>query len=185
MQINEAFFIGNQWEGVDSGGLPTPVFNFLKRVVLFQVATITSDNITIRASALPSTSALTADEIEIRTSIINHQYDAIIERNRIVAKLREFVRNAAVDADGCMYFWFDPTIENGQLVKGEIVAEIIENTRVHFGNPNCRDVQRQPWIMLSRREIVEDVRYQAEQNRKIGVCLLDDVDSIQPDSEIG
>ena len=43
---NENFFIGKQWEGVESNGLPTPVFNFLKRVVLFQVATITSDNMT-------------------------------------------------------------------------------------------------------------------------------------------
>ena len=25
---NENFFIGKQWEGVESNGLPTPVFNF-------------------------------------------------------------------------------------------------------------------------------------------------------------
>ena len=32
VQTNENFFIGKQWEGVRSNGLPTPVFNFLKRV---------------------------------------------------------------------------------------------------------------------------------------------------------
>ena len=48
---NENFFIGKQWEGVEANGLPTPVFNFLKRVVLFQVATITSDNIAMQAQA--------------------------------------------------------------------------------------------------------------------------------------
>lgn len=53
---NENFFIGKQWEGVEANGLPTPVFNFLKRVVLFQVATITSDNIAMQASPLASTS---------------------------------------------------------------------------------------------------------------------------------
>ena len=47
VKVNEDFFIGNQWEGVQSNGLPTPVFNFLKQVVLFQVATITSDNMAI------------------------------------------------------------------------------------------------------------------------------------------
>mgnify|MGYP000003549762 CR=1 FL=1 len=30
VNVNENFFIGKQWEGVHSNGLPTPVFNFLK-----------------------------------------------------------------------------------------------------------------------------------------------------------
>ena len=38
VENNENFFIGKQWEGVASNGLPTPVFNFLKRATLFQVA---------------------------------------------------------------------------------------------------------------------------------------------------
>ena len=33
VQANENFYIGKQWEGVQSNGLPTPVFNFIKRVV--------------------------------------------------------------------------------------------------------------------------------------------------------
>ena len=183
VQINEDFFIGNQWQGVESNGLPTPVFNFLKQVVLFQVATITSDNLTLQATPMPSGSKFTTRQVEEYAEIVSQQYAAIIERNRIVTKLREFLRNAAVDGDGCMYFHFDPTIENGQLVKGEIEAEIIENTRVHFGNPNCRDVQRQPYIIISRRELVEDVQWRAEQLKKAGQCKIEDVDSIQPDSE--
>jgi hypothetical protein len=115
--------------------------------------------------------------------IINHQFAAIIERNRIITKTREFLRNAAVDGDGCMHFFFDPTIENGQDVKGEICAEIIENTRVLFGNPNCRDVQRQPYIIIPRRELVEDVRWRADKLKEEGLCKLEDVDIITPDSE--
>lgn len=183
VQVNEDFFIGNQWQGVESNGLPTPTFNFLKQVVLFQVATITSDNLTLQATPMPSASPYSTIELEEIAEIISHQYASIIERNRIVTKLREFLRNAAVDGDGCMYFHFDPTIENGQMVKGEIEAEIIENTRVHFGNPNCRDVQKQPFIIISRRELVEDVRWRAEELKKAGQCKIDDVDSIQADSE--
>lgn len=183
VKVNEDFFIGNQWEGVESNGLPTPTFNFLKQVVLFQVATITSDNLAVQTTPMPSASPYTSGQLEQVTEIINQQFAAIIERNRIVTKNREFLRNAAVDGDGCMYFYFDPTIENGQMVKGEIVAEIIENLRVHFGNPNCRDVQKQPWIIISRRELVEDVRYRAEQLKEAGQCKIDDIESITADSE--
>ena len=49
VETSENFFIGRQWEGVQANGLPTPVFNFLKRIVLHQVANITSDNITMNA----------------------------------------------------------------------------------------------------------------------------------------
>lgn len=183
VKVNEDFFIGNQWEGVESNGLPTPTFNFLKQVVLFQVSTITSDNLSVQTRPMPSASPYTAKQLEQITEIINHQFAAIVERNRIVTKNREFLRNAAVDGDGCMFFRFDPDVENGQSVKGEIVAEIIENTRVHFGNPNCREVQEQPYIIISKRELVDEVRYMAEKNKEAGECDIEDLESIKPDSE--
>lgn len=181
--VNENFFIGNQWEGVEANGLPTPTYNMFKRVINFQVSTITSDNLTIRAIPMPSTSSLTMKELEKIAEIVSQQFAAIVKRNHIVAKNREFLRNAAVCGDGCMHFYFDPTIENGQQVKGEIVAEIVDNLRVMFGNPNCRDVQSQPYIILYRREIVDDVKYRAEQLKKSGDCKIDDIDSIKPDTE--
>ena len=181
--VNENFFIGNQWEGVEANGLPTPTYNMFKRVINFQVSTITSDNLVIRAIPMPSTSRLTMKELEKIADIVSQQFAAIIKRNRIVAKNREFLRNAAVCGDGCMHFYFDPTIENGQDVKGEIVAEIIDNLRVMFGNPNCRDVQRQPFIIIYRREMVDEVQYRAEQYKEAGLCEIEDIESIKPDSD--
>lgn len=141
VKVNEDFFIGNQWEGVQSNGLPTPTYNMFKRVINFQVSTITSDNMAIQVTGMPSTSGYTMKQLDKVCEIINHQIAAIMERNKIVAKNREFLRNAAVTGDGCMHFYFDPTVENNQPVKGEIKAEILDNLRVMFGNPNCRDVQ--------------------------------------------
>ena len=183
VKVNEDFYIGNQWEGVVNNGLPTPTYNIFKQVVNFQVSTITSDNMAIQVTPLPSTSRFTMKQLEKICEILNHQIAAIMERNKIVIKNREFLRNAAVAGDGCIHFYFDPTIENGQDVKGEIVAEVIDNLRVLFGNPNCREVQRQPWIMLVRRELVDDVRCRAEDLKEEGLCSMEDTDAIQPDSE--
>lgn len=180
---NEDFYIGKQWEGVQSHGLPTPTYNMFKRVINFQVATATSDNLVMRGIPMPSTSKYTMKQLEKIAEVVSHQFAAIIKRNRIVAKNREFLRNAAVTGDGCMHFYFDPAIENGQDVKGEIMAEVIDNLRVLFGNPNSRDVQSQPWIILVRRELVDEVRYRAEQLKEAGLCKIEDIDSIKPDSE--
>ena len=176
---NENFFIGKQWEGVESNGLPTPVFNFLKRVTLFQIATISSNNLSMQATPLNSTSRYELGDLEQVTDVLNKQFAELFERNKIVTKVREFMRNAAVDGDGATYSWFDPDMETGQDAKGGIVTEIIENTRIIFGNPNERNVQEQPYVIIPMRKQVEYVKNLAEKN---GV-RKDDIDSIKADSE--
>lgn len=189
VKVNEDFFIGNQWEGVQSNGLPTPTYNMFKRVINFQVSTITSDNMAIQVTGMPSTSGYTMKQLDRICEVINHQLASIMERNKIVAKNREFLRNAAVTGDGCMHFYFDPTVENGQMVKGEIKAEVLDNLRVMFGNPNCRDVQRQPYIIIARRELLEDLKWHIEDLKEMGkedketYTKVANPDDIQPDSE--
>ncbi len=179
VQENENFFIGKQWEGVQANGLPTPVFNFMKRVTMFQVATITSDNIAARVTPLVATKDRSKLELERIAAMVNDQLAMVFERNKIPALLRVYARNAAVDGDSCTYTYFDTDVPNGQDVPGEIVTEIIENTRVHFGNPNSRDVQSQPYIIFSRRLPVEDVQWMAEENG----CSEAEIENIKPDED--
>lgn len=158
VKTNENFFIGKQWEGVQANGLPTPVFNFLKRVVLFSVANVSTDNLKLHAKPLPSSGERPAAEVELLTDILNDQFASIFEHNKMGACIREFCRNAAVDGDGCMYAWWDPDLETGQDAKGGIRTEVLPNTQVLFGNPNDRDLQNQPYIIVEKRMLLEDAR---------------------------
>ena len=185
VKVNEDYFIGNQWEGVQSNGLPTPTYNMFKRVINFQVSNITSDSMAIQVSTLPGVSQYSSKDLDDICVTVNKQVKAIMERCKIISKNREFLRNAAVTGDGCIHFYFDPSIENGQDVKGEICAEVLDNVRVLFGNPNTKDAQKQPHIILVRRELVDDVRYKMETAREDSEegAVTDDVETIQPDSE--
>ncbi len=159
VENNENFFIGKQWEGVEANGNPTPTFNFLKRVTLVQVATVASDNFGIQATPMGMDRGL-----EPLTQVINTQFASLFERNKVVSLTREFLRNAAVDGDGCLYTYFDPDVETGQAMRGDLVTEIVENTRVLFGNPYDKNVQSQPWLMITLRKPLEEVRRMAEKN---------------------
>lgn len=175
VRMNENFYIGRQWEGVQANGLPQPVFNFLKRVVSFSVASITTDNIKIQASPLaadPNTEAL-----KTATEVVNRDFLQLFEHNEITALMREYMRNAAVDGDGCTYTYWDPDLETGQKNKGGIRTEIINNTQVGFGNPSERSVQKQPYILIETRQMTEELKEYA----KAQGCK--DVDSIKPDTE--
>ena len=166
VQTNENFFIGKQWEGVKSNGLPTPVFNFLKRVVLFSVANVSTDNLKLHAKRMPSSGQMPAYMAELLADILNDQFASIFEFNKMGSCIREFCRNAAVDADGCTYTYWDPDVDTGQPSKGAIRTEVLLNTQVMFGNPNSRDVQIQPYILIERRMLVKDARKRAKANGK-------------------
>ena len=176
VETNENFFIGKQWEGVQSNGLPTPVFNFLKRVVLFSVANISTDNLKLWARAMSSSGERNTQTLELVADILNDQFASIFEHNSIGKSIREFTRNAAVDGDGCMYTYWDDTAETGQASKGAIRTEVLMNTQVLFGNPNNRDVQSQPYIILERRMLLSEARKRAKRYGK-------DPDEIQPDNK--
>jgi hypothetical protein len=162
VRTNENFFIGKQWEGVEANGLPTPEFNFLKRVVLFTVASVVSDNIKLNASAFSTVvDAVTVDRM---ANIVNAEFERVTEQNKLGALVRELMRNAAVDGDGCLYTYWDPDIESGQAVKGAVCTEVIQNTDVFFGNANDRRVQKQPYIIIRSREMIDEVKARAKDN---------------------
>lgn len=160
---NENFFIGKQWEGVVSNGLPTPVFNILKQIVLHQVATITSDNFTI--SATPLRASANDKWLEMASQVVNSELRALFKVNKLPNLSRIMMRNAAVDGDGCMFTYFDPDAPTGlDGIRGAIKTEIIDNTRVLFGNPNSRSVQSQPYIIIWKRRQIDDVKDEARAN---------------------
>lgn len=161
VEQNENFYIDKQWEGVQTNGNSTPTMNYCKRTVSFSVATILSDNIKMQAS--PFAIAPDQDEAERVAGIVTNEFEAIFKFNKINGLLRRFARNAAVDGDGCLFTYWDPDVETGQLVKGAIRTEVIDNTRVFFGNPNESDPQRQPSIIVERQEMLEDVKWRAKE----------------------
>ena len=175
VRANENFFIGKQWEGVDAKGLPTPVYNFLKQVVLFSVANITTDNIKMQAT--PLACERTPEDVERVAEIVNKEFDRLFEFNRVPNLVREYMRNAAVDGDSCLFTFWDDTVDAGSGLRGGIRTEIVDNMRVGFGNTACRDPQKQPYILIERREMTKELRRAAQE---AGNPHWND---IQPDTE--
>ena len=128
----------------------------------------------MQASALGSSTD--GSDPDVAVGIVNMELEALFERNRIVNLLRQFLRNAAVDGDGCMYTYWDPDVDTGHSAKGAVVTELVENTRVFFGNTSDRRVQHQPYIVICSREMTDALRDRAVQSG----CR--DADLITPDA---
>lgn len=158
VRTNENFYVGRQWEGLKVERLDPLIFNIIKRVVNLFVSLIVSDDVsaTVTPAGPPDDS---------RTGrILDRALSAAIERTGAKAKNREMLKNCCVDGDGCFYLYFDPGIETGKAYKGDIAVDVCDNTRVHFGNPQVGDVQRQPYIIIEMRMLTEDARSEAIKN---------------------
>lgn len=171
VSTNENFFIGRQWEGVKANGLPTPVFNILKRDVLFVVSSITSDALSVAASPIPGSAE--TDETRREANILTGELGALAEVNELGSLARALARDAAVRGDGCLYCWWDPTVSLGGGRMGAVRTELVENTRVFFGNPNDAEVETQPYIIIESRESPEKLRRRAMEFSEAGDFLPD------------
>ncbi|MEA5050982.1 MAG: hypothetical protein VB021_05865 [Oscillospiraceae bacterium] len=169
VRCNEDFYIGRQWEGLNAPDLDKPVLNFLKRVCSYTVAMLVSDDIGIELRACPGDAQAQKQAKFLETEILR-----VIERTKTKALSRDMLRNCVVDGDGCFYWYFDPDARGASRVRGEIALELVDNTRVLFGNPFSADVQRQPFLLVVRREQAESVRERARRFGQRGADIRPD-----------
>ncbi len=89
------------------------------------------------------------------------------------------MRDAAVDGDGVMHVFFNPDRKSGHPdMPGLIELESIDNTSIFFGNPQVGEVQKQPYILIEYRRLVDDVKAEMKENG----CAKAAIDAIRPDS---
>ncbi len=180
VNANERFYRGEQWEGVQSGGLPTPVFNLFRRIIDYFTSTVLSGAVRMRftpdmPSGDPAEAAKAAQSAEKLNRITAYRW----EKQKMDALLADALREAAISGDAVCYTYWDPAVRTGQAYTGDFVSTLVDNTNVFFGDPNTRSVEKQPYILLSMRETVDSLRRQAKANGKDEA----DLDRIVPDSD--
>ncbi len=168
---NERFYIGQQWDGLNAPDLDKPVLNFLKRVSSFLVAMLVSDDIAVQITPFKKTER-TVREAELLT----REIERVIERTKTKALTRDMLRNCVVDGDGCFYWYFDSDRLTPHTIQGEIALELLDNTRILFGNPFEQEVQKQPYLILVKREQLATVRERAR-------CFGGKANEIKPDND--
>lgn len=172
----ERFYRGDQWENVQANGLPTPVFNIFKRIIGYFTSSIMQTDIKLRynfeAPALGNSSADIAKKL-------NSIADMRWEKCKMNDLLSNALTDAAVTGDAVCYTYWDSDIKTGQPFTGDFKTVLIDNTNVFFGDPNSKDVQSQPYIIIAQRETVADLIRQAQYNG----MPKSETDKIVPDSD--
>lgn len=167
IKSNERLFAGDAWHGVQAAGLPKPNFGVGKRIINHFVSSIMAQRITSTVRGINiSKDGDTPTEVLARevTRFANDAIPVVWERNKMDTLLRQALFDAAITGDACVYCWLDMTknTRNKMETDGEIAVELIDATNVHFGNPNDARVQPQPYILLSYRDTVGNLKRKAK-----------------------
>lgn len=194
VDTNERFYAGDHWNGIESSGVPKPVFNFLRRVTDYLVSAIKSRNVKMVLTPMKfnqpyetDANGLTAEQKnEMLADNLNDYAAATWERLKIDSINQKVLLDGALSGNGILYFYWDETMKSyapdGQVIDGDINAELIDSVNFFPGNPNDPDIQRQPYIIISFRRLVDDIKKEAEAN---GISAEDIAEDDNKDKQAG
>lgn len=135
-RINERFFVGDQWHGVNAGNeKPLTRRNIIKRIGEYKMATIGSAPIAVNYSAegVPDTTDINADnvvreqlmsgevpqgsatdaEISVVMNALTDYFKITAERLKYDDKKDQMLRNAYISGTGILYTYWDGSVRTG------------------------------------------------------------------------
>lgn len=172
INTNIAFANGDQWRNVTGEGLPKPVFNIIKRVKQFKIASLKSNNIAIQIQPMeyrPDDSDEQMQSSIHKTDLANAEVKNILENINFDSLSRQLLNDGFDTGDMCLHFYNDVTKTSYKKfpdIKGAICAEVIDSTNVMFGNPNIKNVEKQPYIIIVGRDLVKNLQDEYKRNNK-------------------
>jgi hypothetical protein len=177
---NLAFFQGDQWRNLETADMPKPVFNVIKRVIQFFIASLTSSKARIHFEPLLNTDDGNGQELT-PSDFANAEIDNLLEKFKMDFKIKDALFDAAITGDSAAHFYFDidkqPFGMQYKDIKGEICMELVDGGNVMFGNANNPKVDAQPYIIIIGRDMVKNLQEEAKKYRED----QQDIDSIESD----
>lgn len=162
----ERFKAGDQWPAVTqrTKGLPRPVFNVIDMVESHKVASVMSEQINMIFSAdeMDEDNPMDVDVGDLFTRFSATTWERI-KQDELNEEALDIAANTGTTI---WHYYWDNNVKGGVKYPyiGEMEGEVLDPINVFFGNPQQRDVQKQPYILISSREMVENVKKYARAN---------------------
>lgn len=174
IKVHYDFYNGDQWTGIsDKSNLPQMCFNIIKRTLDFKIASLTSSDISVNIEPLEYAGEeynKKGEQIVSKTDLLNAEIKNVFEKWGFRNLVKRVLRDGGITGDMCFHTLFNmnkkPFRGIAPQVAGEIEIEILDSTNIGLGNPNIKDIQKQPWLIVIGRDTVKNLKKEAE-NREI------------------
>ena len=172
---NYDFYHGNQWGNTKLEGMQPITLNIIKSIVKYKVGVVKTNSYQIYFSSDTYENEEQRKKLQDICDMLNRYANRLWEKNKVNKLVRNCVDDACIDNEGIIYFYADPDPDSNN-----ILCEQIDRTNIYYGNENDDDIQNQPYIIISFRRTVEEVKEEAKEN---GISE-DEIELITEDQEI-
>ncbi len=180
-KMNERFFVGDQWHGVQAGNSrPLVRRNVIKRIGEYKISTVCASPITVNYSAegisdVNDGGDNSFNETNQIMKNLTSYFATTKERLKFSELTAEAVKDAYVSGTSFIYTYWDENVETGLFadkagtseIKGDINAKVLNVVNVVLGDPNNSEIQSQPYIIVAQRMTKQEAMRQAEANSKL------------------
>lgn len=167
---NERFYSGDHWRGIKANKHPTPIMNVTKRIVDWKVSQVMSDllKMVFTADWVSDTADDERSQLyrDIAKKITEHTA-TLWEKLKMDSMNEKGLLKAALSGPMVSYWYWYDKIDAGLDQQGDIYGELVNAGNFFPGDPNTPEINNayepvQPYIILSFRRHVEDVRIEAK-----------------------
>lgn len=166
---NYDFYYGDQWKNANLGDLQPIVFNIVKPIVKYKLGVIYQNHYEIVFNPNAYKTQEEGKQLLEICKILNKHIAKIWELQQADKKIREASKDSCINDEGIIHSYFDD----------EIIPEVIDKNNIYYGNENSSDIQSQPYIIITYRLPVTEVKEMAE---RLGL-EKEQIDLILPDGE--
>ena len=129
-----------------------------------------------------------SERINLIMGALSDYFRTTAERLKFDDLKTAVLKNAYIGGTGVLYTYWDERVQTGlyadesrtAAIRGDIRSEVLPIENVYFGDPNLEDVQEQPYILLTRRRLLCDIRREMQRNRRGALA-----EELRPDENTG
>lgn len=153
---NYDFYYGNQARYLNIGKETPVVLNIIKSIVKYKLGVVNSNAYAIVYNPNFYDTPEEGVQLEQICKTLSKHANKVWELQQVGDKIRECVKDSCINDEGILHCYFD---DNEQEDK----VEVIDKNNIYYGNENDSDIQSQPYIIISYRKPVSQVKEKARQ----------------------
>lgn len=168
---NYDFYYGNQWKNAKFGDIEKVSLNIINSIVKYKTGVLSQNTYNVIYNLLSDTED---EQLEKICNLLAEKSDSIFENERLDSKARTIIKDACINDEGIFHNYYDP-------INNDIKVEIVNKNNVCYGNENESNIQLQPYVILSFRRNVDELK---EEAKNIYELNEEEIEYILPDNYV-
>ena len=154
-ELNYDYYHGDQAKYLKIGKETPVVLNIIKSIVKFKLGVVNSNAYAVVYNPNFYSTKTQREVLQALCDALTKHSNEVWEMQQVGAKIKECLKDACINDEGIIHNYYDTE-------KQETISEVIDKNNIYYGNENNSDIQTQPYIIISYRKPVTQVKEEAK-----------------------